>query len=139
MLPISSYEVEGQLIGYGFDFDFGRADDGTTTRVGTSANQLALVDLIGLGDEMRAITFVLGMASDNPAASAENIIYVLALAKTLMPGWDSASDWIMNQIEATVTAGGTHTAYTEQGGISITYSAVPGFVTLIFAPTEPKE
>lgn len=136
-LPISSYEVEGQLIGYGFDFDFGQADDGTMTRVGTSANELGLVELIGLGNEMKAITVVLGMASDNPEASAENIIYVLALTETLIPGWDGANDWMVSQMEATVTAGGTHTAHIEQDGIGLTYSAIPGFVTMIFAPAEP--
>ena len=108
----------------GFEFDPPRVlNDGRPAVMGMSPNGVAILELTGPPDNLTGVDLIIGLPSDSPVALVENSIYLLGVAKLAVPSWPGAGDWIIDNLERTVSAGEVSTT---RSGVEIKLSYIQG-------------
>lgn len=114
----------------GFTFENSSPVDGQPRVTGKSANNLAILELIGPPENLVKATMIVGVPNDNQQAVTENTIYLLGLLKQTSPGWTDSATWVSENVARTVDSEEPIT--TIQGGQLISLSAFKelGFIML---------
>jgi len=82
----------------GFSFEPSSMVDGQPRVMGKSANELAIVELIGVPSELTSATIIVGIPNDNPRVREQNALFTVAFIKLAAPEWAEGSDWLSEQL-----------------------------------------
>lgn len=83
----------------GFKFEESSPVDGQPRVMGTSPDDLAILELIGPPENLQSASIVIFIPADRQDIILKNSVYMLGLVKNVMPEWDGGSDWVVNSLE----------------------------------------
>ena len=81
-----------------FKFQPGTEVKGRPRLIGKAANDLALIELVGTGEEIPRASIAVSFPRNAPQAAAQNSIFMAQLLILAAPDWQEGSDWLSNGI-----------------------------------------
>jgi len=90
--------------------------DGQPRRLAQAKNRLALLETIGAPDDVGSATLILFVSSESPATVVQNAAYGIVFAKTVLPAWPHASQWVIESIQK-MTGGEANEQEVSQDGV----------------------